>query len=157
MNRTLLLGTLTRMILLMALAGTGCVVDNWQEPVPGREAHVRITPGAPRVDVSWPVSYRRSAIYVVENVSGQPIETMIIEFLGDGRLREIQRVEIQEPAGAAHRILPAPHGIFSVRAQLGTPGSVLLREGETLRVRLDILGDPGMSTAEFTVPGVTPK
>jgi hypothetical protein len=145
------------LVLLMAFAATGCVVDNWQEPVPGREAQVRINPGAPRVDVAWPVSYRRSSIYVVENASGQPIETMIVEFLGDGLLREIQRVEIQAPAGATHRILPAPHGIFSVRVMFGTPGTVLLREGEILRVRFDILGEPGMSTAEFTVPGVTPK
>ena len=39
---------------------------------------------------------------------------------------------------------------------LGNPGSVLVEAGGTLRVRVNVAGDPGAGVAVITVPGVTP-
>lgn len=147
----------TAFALLAGAAVTGCTYDRWQDPLPGKEARVLLTPGAPRVDVPWPVNFRRSAIYEVHNGTGQGIETILMEFIGDGNLREIDRILVEEPAGVPVEILPAPHGIFPLRARFGNPGRVWLPEGAILRYRVDILGSAGASTAEFTVPGVTPK
>ncbi|MCK6481859.1 MAG: hypothetical protein HUU06_06715 [Planctomycetaceae bacterium] len=130
----------------LVLAGAilaGCVTDPYRDPVPGKEARAVLLPGVEETLVAWPVSYRRGAVFLVENRTGAPVETLEADLSGPGAPRELTEAVIEDPPGRTATILWAPHGTWPLRARLGEPGGVLLAPGETLRLRLHVLGEPG--------------
>ncbi len=140
------------LLLAVAAAATGCVIDPWGDPLPGHDARVVLRPGGEPARATWPVSYRRGARFIVENRTGKPVETILLDFSGRDQPRELVEAVIEDPPGRPAVILPAPHGIFPLRARLGDPGSVLLEPGESLVLRVRVDGTAGRSTGVFTVP-----
>ncbi len=135
-----------------AAAAAGCAGDPWREPLPGSDVRVVLAAGPEPVKAPWPVSFRRAARFVLENGTGKPVETVIVDFMGKGQPRELAEAVIEEPAGLLVTIIPAPHGLFPLRARLGEPGSVLLAPGERLVLRVRVEGTPGACVAKFSVP-----
>jgi hypothetical protein len=140
------------LLLGLAAAGAGCVTDPWGDPLPGHDARVVLLPGGEPARAAWPVSFRRGARFVVENATGRPVETILLDFGGKGEPRELVEAVIEDPPGKPAAILDAPHGLFPLRALLGDPGSVLLAPGGSLVLRVRVDGTPGRSTAVFTIP-----
>ena len=139
-----------------ALGLASCASDSWSEPLPGHEGRILLLPDDDRAfRANWPVTWRRGAEFLIENRTGRPVETLILDFSEGGRPRELDRVEVLEPAGAPSYFLPFPHGQLAIRARLGDPGTVLVAPGATLRVRVHVMGEPGMAILKVTIPGVT--
>ncbi len=156
MSRGLPRAFLPLALLLPVAAATGCVVDPWTEPVAGREVTVRLPAGAPRVTANWPASWRRAAIFEIVNGTGVPLESVEIDMTAPGAPREIVRATVMDREGVPVRFLYAPHGQLPLRVLVGGPGTTLLLPGESVVVRLDVLGDAGAALLVFSAPGVTP-
>jgi hypothetical protein len=137
----------------LVLAAAGCVSDPGREILPGHEGHVvlRKEPGV--VNAHWPVSFRRAAEFVFENSTGEPVETILVDFAGKGQPVELLEAEITDPPGRNAYILGAIFPALTLRARLGDPGSVLLEPGERLTLRVRVAGTPGGSTMKVTIPG----
>jgi hypothetical protein len=139
-------------LLLGAALLAGCITDPYREPVAGREAHILLLPGVEAPSAEWPVSYRRGAIFVIENGTAAPVETLIVDLSGPGQPRELLEAAVEDPPGVPTRILWAPHGNWALRTLVGTPGRTLLEPGASLRLRLQVAGEPGLCRAKVTVP-----
>ncbi len=135
---------------LLAAALAGCVADPYRDPLPGHEASVRLAPAGETAETRWPLAYRRGAVFLVSNPGPGPVETVLVEILG---ARELVEAEVLDRPGAGTAILRAPQGSWSRAALVGTPGTRLLEPGESLRLRLYVLGDPGRMGVRFEVPG----
>lgn len=135
-----------------AAAAAGCVTDPYSDPLPGRDVRVVLRAGEEAATAPWPVVYRRGARFVIENGTGSPVETVVLDLTGKGEPRELVEAVVEEPAGKPATILAVPHGLFPLRARLGEPGSVLLEPGESLVLRIRVEGSPGAATAKFTIP-----
>ena len=140
------------LLLGFAAAAAGCITDPYADPLPGRDVRVVLGPGAEPVRSPWPVAYRRGARYRIENATGAPLETILVDYMGEGEPRELVEAVVEEPPGRPAAILGVPHGLFPLRALLGEPGSVLLAPGESLVLRVRVEGAPGKAVAKFTVP-----
>ena len=139
---------------LCALAAGGCVIDPYDDPLPGGDAVIVLKPGATSARAGWPVAYRRGARFVVENRTGKPIETLVLDLSRCKKPpRELIEVVVEEPAGAPAKIMFAPHGTWALRAQIGKAGSVLAADGAKVSVVLRVLGEPGAADVEVIVPG----
>jgi hypothetical protein len=138
-------------ILLWGLAAAACVTDPHADPVPGHDARVILGAGG-RGEARWPASWSRGARFLLENRTGAPVETILLDLSGKGEPRELVEAVVEDPAGAPATILPSPVGSWPLRARLGNPGTVLLEPGATLSLRLRVEGTPGRSTARFEVP-----
>lgn len=145
-------GGAAALVLALAAAAAGCVTDPYSDPLPGRDVRVVLRSAEEAATAPWPVVYRRGARFVIENGTGSPVETVILDLTGRGEPRELVEAVIEEPAGKPATILAVPHGLFPLRARLGEPGSVLLAPGESLVLRIRVEGSPGASTAKFTMP-----
>ena len=139
-------------LLLGAALLAGCVTDPYREPVAGKEASLHLVAGVETVSAEWPVSYRRGAVFVITNDTGAPVETLVVDLTGPGQPRELLEAVVESPPGVAAEVLWAPHGTWPLRAQVGTPGRVLLEPGASLRLRLQVAGEPGLCRAKVTVP-----
>ena len=128
----------------------GCIIDPYGDPVEGKEARVILLPGTEPASAEWPVSYRRGAVFLVENRTGAPVETLIVDLSGKGQPRELVEAVVEDPAGVPAEILWAPHGTWPLRAQVGVPGTVLLEQGAVLRLRLQVAGEPGLCRLKVT-------
>ncbi len=150
---------MNRLIVPFALAAAlvaGCSSTQYgEEPVPGHEVRAVLRPGTAPAEAAWPDHYRRGAVFVVENRTGAPVEALILEFTGKARPRELLEAAILDPPGRPSTILPAPHGEWPLRARLGDPGTVLLGDGESLRLRVTVDGKPGLCRVRISIPGVT--
>ncbi len=142
-------------LLALAVASAGCATDPYGEPVPGKEARIVLVPGSAPVRAPWPVTWRRGAEILIENRTGEPVETLIVDFGEDRGPRELDRAEIVDPPGRTCLILPTAHGLWPLRARLGDAGSVLLAPGESLRLRVHVMGSPGACKIKVSIPGVT--
>jgi hypothetical protein len=141
--------------LAAALLVPACVVDPQRSVLPGSASVVVLGPRAPRVRATWPVPYRRAAEFRIENRTGAPVETVLFDMTGAGRVSEILEARVTSPASRSAEILSAPHGSFPRRVRLGVPGTVLLADGESLVLEIHLWGEPAGAVAEITVPGVT--
>ena len=138
-----------------ALAAGACVIDPYEDPLPGKDAVVVLKQGASLARTAWPVAYRRGARFIVENRTGKAIETLILDLSKCKRPpRELVDVVVEEPAGAPWNIMFEPHGTYQRRALVGTPGTTLLADGENLVVVLRVLGEAGGADLEVRIPGV---
>lgn len=138
-------------VLLLGLAAASCVSDPHGNPIPGRD--VRLILGEKgTASARWPAAWARGARFLLENRTGSPVETILLDFGGEGEPRELVEAVIEEPAGAPAVILPSPVGSWPMRARLGNPGTVLLEPGATLSLRVRVEGTPGKATARFEVP-----
>jgi len=138
-------------LLLPALLASSCVTDPHSAPIPGRDAHVLLGERGTAM-IRWPAGWSRGARFLVENRTGAPIETILVDLSETGSPRELLEAAIEEPAGAPSVILPSPVGMWPLRARLGNPGSVLLEPGATLSLRLRVDGSAGKTTVRFDVP-----
>ena len=144
------------LLLGAALALPACASDDYSDPLPGHEAKVVLLPEDDRpFRANWPVPWRRGAEFRIENRTGKPVETLILDFGEGGRPRELDRIEVIEPVGPPAYILPYPHGEWAIRARLGDPGTVLVEPGASLLVRVHVMGVPGGCHVKVTIPGVT--
>ena len=141
--------------LALAAAAAACASDTYGEPVPGHEALIILGPGTAPFRGTWPVSFRRGAEFAIENRTGVPVETLILDFGADGGPRELDRITIVDPPGKTALILPTAHGLWPLRARLGDAGTVLLEPGGTLHILVHVMGSPGASRVKVTIPGVT--
>jgi len=137
----------------LALAAAGCVSDVAATVLPGHAGHVvlRKEPGV--VKAPWPVSYRRAVEFVIENSTGQAVETLIVDFGGQGQPVELLEAEITDPPGRNAYVLGGLYPSLPMRARLGDPGYVLLEPGESLTLRVRVAGTPGASRMKVTIPG----
>ena len=139
--------------LAAAAPAAGCVIDPYGDPLPGKDAHLVLRGDPALARAEWPAAYRRGARFVVENRTGRPVETVILDLSRCKRPpRELVEVVVEEPSGAPSRILRAPHGTWPLRAIVGEPGRTLLGDGARLVVVLRVLGEPGSCDLEVTVP-----
>jgi len=138
-------------VLLLVLAAASCISDPHSSPLQGYDTRVILGEGGTG-RTPWPAAWSRGARFLVENRTGAPVETILLDLGGRGAPRELVEAVVEEPAGAAASILAAPVGSWPLRARIGTPGTVLLEPGATLSVRVRVEGSPGKSTAEFSVP-----
>ena len=144
----------TAVLAAVALVSGACVIDPYEDPLPGKDAVLVLKEGASLARTPWPVAYRRGARFVVENRTGKPIETLILDLSRCKRPpRELVGVDVEEPAGAPWNIMFAPHGTYQLKAQVGTPGTTLLQDGEHLVVVLRVLGEAGGAELEARIPG----
>ena len=145
-------------LLLAGALLSGCASGIPGDPVAGHEARAVLKEGSARAVVEWPDAFRRGATFVVVNATGAPIETLFVDLSGRGQPQEIVEVRIVDPAGWPATILSEPHGTYSLRAQLGVPGSVLVAPGGSVRFVVVVEGAPNKDTrATITVPGVSDR
>lgn len=142
-------------LLAVAALAVSCATGPGPDPMPGREARLRLAPGAPSVTVPWPAAWRRGALFEVVNGTGLPVETLHVDLSGPGAPAELAAATVEGRPGVPVRILPAPHGNFPLAAVVGSPGDVLLGPGEGLTLRLVVEGSPARTRVAFRVPGVT--
>jgi len=148
-----------RALLAAALAtaalAPGCVIDPYEDPLPGKDAQVVLRAQLPSARAEWPAAYRRGARFVIENRTGKPVETILLDLSRCKRPpRELTDIEVEAPEGAPCRILRAPRGTWPLRAVVGEPGKVLLEEGGRAVVVLRVLGEPGSCVLDVSVPSV---
>jgi hypothetical protein len=137
----------------LALAAAGCVSDVGAEVLPGHAGRVLLRPEPGEVRAEWPVPFRRAVEFVIENGTGHDVETLLVDFSGEGAPRELLEAAITDPPGRNVYVLGAPYPALALRARLGDPGTVLLPPGESLTLRVRVAGTPGASTMKVTIPG----
>jgi hypothetical protein len=138
-------------LLLLALGAAGCVVDTHAAPVPGRDARVVLGPGG-TARRAWPAAWSRGARFLVENRTGAPVETILVDLTGEGAPEELVEAVVEDPPGAPAAILGSPVGQWPLRARVGNPGAVLLPPDAVLSLVLRVEGKPGRCVVQFEVP-----
>jgi hypothetical protein len=145
-------------VLAAAALAPGCVIDPYEDPLPGKDAQVVLRAHRASSRAEWPAAYRRGARFVIENRTGKPVETLVLDLSRCKRPpRELTDVEVEEPQGAPCRILRAPRGSWALRALVGEPGKVLLPDGGRAVVVLRVLGEPGSSVLDVSIPSEAEK
>jgi len=137
--------------LALSMALASCVSDPYGDPFPGYDVRV-ILKEEGSASARWPAPWARGARFVVENRTGLPVETILLDLGGKGAPRELVEVVVEDPAGVPATILPSPQGSFPLRARIGDPGTVILEPGASLVLRVRVLGTPGKAVARFDVP-----
>jgi hypothetical protein len=135
----------------VALSLSSCVSDPYGDPFPGHDVRV-ILKEEGSASARWPAAWARGARFVVENRTGLPVETILLDLGGPGAPRELLEAVVEDPAGVPATILPSPRGTFPLRARIGDPGAVILEPGAALVLRVRVAGTPGKAVARFDVP-----